>query len=106
MSDNDRVMTFRAEQPATFAALQEAARRSGLRQLSSDPAKGLTVFTAGMSLMSFGEKVTARIQEAGPGVVTVTLSSDLRFGMVGWRPNGTRRDRMSDALVGLLPSAQ
>ena len=61
-------MTFQANTAEAVAALEEAARRSGMQHLSADPATGVLVFTAGGMVLAFGEKVTARIREVAPGV--------------------------------------
>ena len=57
-------------------------------------------------MLAFGEKVTARIREVAPGIVQVTLSSNLQFGLTLWGREGAGRDRMSNALVHLLPPAR
>ena len=99
-----RSMTFQATPPEVFSALQEAARRTGLLYLSGDVNNGIAIFTSGRFLLGFGEKVTARMQQAAPGTVQVTLSSDPKFGVFGRSDQrGLRADRMSDALSGLLP---
>ena len=101
--DSTRSMTFRAKPPEVFAALLEAAGRSGFQYLSGDVSMGTAVFTSGRFLLSFGERVTARMTELAPGTVEVTLSSDPRFG-VGWPARrGPGADRLSEALSGLLP---
>jgi hypothetical protein len=87
-------MTFQATPPEVFAALQEAARQSGLQFLSGDASAGTAVFSSGRLLLGFGEKVTARMNQTAPGTVQVTLSSGRR---------GTGADRLSQALSGLLP---
>jgi hypothetical protein len=69
-----RTTTFQATTPEVFAALQQAAERTGFQYLSGDRATGTYVFTAGMTVMSFGEKVTARIMQVASGTVQVTLS--------------------------------
>lgn len=103
-TDNTRSMTFQAEPPAAFAALQEAARRSGLRFVAGDAAAGTAVFSSGFTLMTFGEKVASRITKQAPGTVQVTLSSGPTFGIVGRRSRqGSSVDRMSEALGRLLP---
>jgi hypothetical protein len=97
-------MTFQATPPEVFSALQEAARRTGLQFLSGDVGAGTVVFTSGRFLLGFGEKVTARMNQVTPGTVEVTLSSDPRFGVVGRSGRGgSRADRMSEVLSGLLP---
>jgi len=98
-------MTFRASTGEATMALEEAARRSGMQHLSADPATGVLVFTAGRMVLAFGEKVTARIREVAPGIVQVTLSSNLQFGLGNWGRDGAGRDRMSKALIPLLPPA-
>jgi hypothetical protein len=101
-----RSMTFRAKQPEVFAALQEAARRTGFQFLSGDAGSGTAVFTAGRFVLGSGEKVTARMRQGPSGTVEVTLSSDLRFGIVGWSGRrGAGADRLAEALSGLLPHA-
>ena len=85
-------MTFLASTAEAVTALEEAARRTGMRHLSADPATGVLVFTAGRMVLSFGEKVTARVREVAPGTVQVTLSSNLQFGLgnlVATAPAGT-----------------
>ena len=99
-------MTFLASTGEAIAALEEAARRSGMQHLSADSATGVMVFTAGRMVLASGEKVTARIREVAPGVVQVTLSSNLQFGLTGWGRKGAGRDRMSNALIQLLPPAR
>ena len=101
----DRSMTFLASTGEAATALEEAARRTGMQHLSSDPATGIFVFTAGRMVLAFGEKVTARIREVAPGTVQVTLSANLQFGLGNVGRNGAGRDRMADALAQLLPPA-
>ena len=99
----DWSMTFLASTGEAVTALEEAARRSGMQHLSADPATGVFVFTAGRMVLAFGEKVTARIQGVSPGMVQVTLSSNLQFGLGSGQGSG--RDRMANALTQLLPAA-
>ena len=77
----ERSMTFQASTEEGIAAVEEAARRAGMQHLSADRASGVLVFTAGRMVLAFGEKVTARILAVAPGIVQVTLSSNLQFGM-------------------------
>jgi hypothetical protein len=102
---DESTMTFQASTGQAVAALEEAARRSGMQHLSADSATGVFVFTAGRMVLATGEKVTAHVREVAPGVVQVTLSSRLQFGLTGWGRRGAGRDRMSEALVRLLPPA-
>ena len=104
--DSTRSTTFQAKPPEVFSALLEAAERTGFQYLSGDVSIGTAVFTSGRFLLSFGERVTARMTEVAPGTVEVTLSTDPKFGVVG--RSGRRdpgADRLSDALSGLLPHA-
>ena len=105
-ASGERSMTFLASTGQAITALEEAARRTRMQRLSADPATGVLVFTAGRIVLAFGEKVTARIREVKPGIVQVTLSSNLQFGPASWGRNGTGRDRMANALVQLLPPAR
>ena len=102
---DDSTMTFMASTAEATAALEEAARRSGMQHLSADAATGVLVFTAGRLVLASGEKVTARVRQVAPGVVEVTLSSKLQFGLANWGSRGAGRQRMSEALVQLLPAA-
>jgi hypothetical protein len=102
---DESTMTFQTSAGQAVAALEEAARRSGMQHLSADAATGLYVFTAGRMVLATGEKVTAHVREVAPGVVQVTLSSKLQFGLTGTARKGAGRDRMSEALVRLLPPA-
>lgn len=107
MSARDEItMTFLASTGEAIAALEEAARRSGMQHLSADAATGVLVFTAGHLVLASGEKVTAHVREVASGVVQVTLSSRLQFGLANWGRQGAGRDRMAEALVHLLPPAE
>jgi len=46
-------MSFLATAGEAIAALEEAARRSGMQHLSADPATGVLVFTAGRTVLAF-----------------------------------------------------
>jgi len=107
MSDGStRSMTFQAEPPEVFSALQEAARRTGFQYLSGDVTNGTAVFSSGRFLLGFGEKVTARMEQVAPGTVQVTLSADPKSRVAGWSGRrGPGTDRLAEALLGLLPHA-
>ena len=105
MSGNStRSTTFQAKPPEVFSALLKAAERTGFQYLSGDVSTGTAVFTSGRFLLSFGERVTARMTEVAPGTVEVTLSS-AKFGIAGSGRRGSGVDRLSDELSGLLPHA-
>ena len=105
MSGNSaRPMTFQARPSEVFPALLEAARRAGFQYLAGDVGTGSAVFTSGKYLLMFGEKVTVRWKQVAPETVEVTLSSDPKFGVVGWPGRrGQSPDRLSDELRVLLP---
>ncbi|WP_457192311.1 hypothetical protein [Nocardioides sp. P5_E3] len=98
-------MTFQARPSDVFAALLEAARRTGFQYLTGDVSTGTVMFTSGRFLLVVGEKVNAQFEEVAPGTIQVTMST-AKFGIAG---SGRRRpgvDRMADELSGLLPRAQ
>jgi hypothetical protein len=98
-------MTFQARPSDVFAALLEAAQRTGFRYLAGDVSKGTAMFTSGRHLLMVGEKVSARWTQVSPGKLQVTLTS-ATFGVVGWSGGrGSAVDRLSDELTGLLPHA-
>jgi hypothetical protein len=100
--EGSRSMTFQARPSDVFAALLEAAQRTGFQYLSGDVSTGTAMFTSGRFLLGVGEKVSAQWEEVAPGAIQVTMSSS-KFGIAG---SGRRRpgvDRMSDELSGLLP---
>jgi hypothetical protein len=103
-SDSTRAMTFQARPTDVFAALLEAAKRTGFQYLAGDVSMGRAMFTSGRHLLMAGEKVNAQWAQVAPGNVQVTLTP-AKFG-VGWasrRSSGV--DRFSDELNGLLPHA-
>ena len=104
--DSTRSVTFRATPPEVFAALREAARRTGFQLLSSDASAGTAAFTSARVMLSFGERVSTRITDVAPGTVQVTLSSRSALSVAGrsgrW---GAGADRMAEALGSLLPLA-
>lgn len=89
-----------------FAALREAARRTGFHLLSSDAAAGTAVFTSAQVMLNFGEKVRARMVEVGPGIVEVTLTSEQgpRIGGPAGS-SGAGAELIAETLGGLLPPA-
>ena len=98
-------MTFQARPSDVFAALQEAARRTGFRYLAGDVNTGTAMFTSGKYLLMVGEKVSVRWTQVAPGTLQVTLTS-ANFGVAGWSGRrGPGVDRLSDELSGLLPHA-
>lgn len=97
-------MTFQASLQEVFAALQHAAQRSGLLYMSGDAATGTYMYTAGMTVMAFGEKVTVRIAPVTAETTQVTVSSDLQFGVQGaLSRKGARADLLAEALGEQLP---
>ena len=95
-------MTFQARPSDVFAALQEAAGRTGFRYLAGDVSTGTAMFTSGKHLLMVGEKVNARWKQVAPGTVEVTLSP-AKFG-VGWSGRrGSGVARLSDEFSELLP---
>ena len=95
-------VTFQARPTDVFAALLEAAKRTGFQYLAGDVSMGRAMFTSGRHLLMAGEKVNAQWTQVAPGNVQVTLTP-AKFG-VGWasrRSSGV--DRLSDELNGLLP---
>ena len=98
-------MTFQARPSDVFAALLEAARRTGFQWLSGDVNTGTAMFTSGRFLLVVGEKVNAQWEEVAPGTILVTISS-AKFGIAGSSRRRPGVDRMADELGGLLPRAQ
>jgi len=103
-SDGTRTMTFQAGPSDVYAALLEAARRTGFQYLSGDVSSGTAMFTSGRFLLMVGEKVSARWMQAAPGTVQVTMSP-AKFGIAGAGRRGSGVDRLSDELSRLLPHA-
>ena len=97
-------MAFQARPSDVFAALLEAARRTGFQYLSGDVSTGTAMFTSGRLLLAVGEKVSAQWEEVAPGTIQVTISS-AKFGIAGSSRRRPGVDRMSDELSGLLPRA-
>ena len=95
-------MTFQARPSDVFAALLEAARRTGFQYLSGDVSTGTAMFTSGRFLLVVGEKLNARWKQVAPGTIQVTLST-AKFGIAGSGRRGSGVDRLYDELSGLLP---
>ena len=100
-----RSLTFRARSSEVFAALQEAARRTGFQYLSGDVSTSTAVFTSGRLVLLVGEKVHVRWEDVAPGTVRVTLSP-AKFGIAGAGRRSPGVDRLADELGALLPPAQ
>jgi hypothetical protein len=103
--EGSRSMTFQARPSDVFAALLEAAQRTGFQYLSGDASTGTAMFTSGKFLLMFGEKVNAQWKQVAPGTIQVTMST-AKFGIAGaGRSGGSGVDRLSDELSRLLPHA-
>ena len=85
--EGSRSMTFQAGPSDVFAALLEAARRTGFQYLSGDTSTGTAVFTSGR-----------------PGTVEVRMST-AELGIAGAARRSPGLDRYSDELSRLLPHA-
>jgi hypothetical protein len=50
----------------------------------TDHGAGRVDASTGVSLSSWGEKVSVQVGEAGPNATTVTVTTGLKVGLVGW----------------------
>lgn len=64
-----------------FRAFVEAVSLCGMELQSDDETLGRISAKAGMSLFSWGEQVSIRIEDAGSGSSKATLESALKFGL-------------------------
>ena len=67
-----------------WAALPAALESVKMGVDSADAGTGRIEASTGVSLSSWGEKVSVQVTEAGPDRSTVTVSTKLKFGLTGW----------------------
>ena len=65
---------------------------------SADAGTGRMEASTGVSLSSWGEKVSVQVTEAGPDRSTVTVSTKLTFGLTGWGKLQTNIKRVFESL--------
>jgi len=67
-----------------WAALPAALESVKMGVDSADVGIGRIEASTGVSLSSWGEKVSVQVTDAGPDRTTVTVSTKLKFGLTGW----------------------
>lgn len=63
-----------------FQAFVQATEKCGMKLQSADETIGRITAKVGMSLFSWGEQVSIRVEDAGNGSSRVVLESALKFG--------------------------
>lgn len=103
--NTQRTQLYLGEQPQVFHLACQVAQAAKLEITRADPAYGTALLNTGMSMMSWGEDLRLQIYQAGPGVVSVSLSSGLKFGLVDWGRNNKNLDRFFVPLAQALQPA-
>lgn len=93
---------YAGEQHQVFDAACHAASREDLKVTSANPAYGVATLTSGVTIASWGENLELQVYQVGPGAVSVTLSSGLKFGLVDWGRNNRNLARFFAALSTLV----
>lgn len=83
----DAARTYQADYAAVFDAAARAAARCGMGVKSADPASGVLTLSTSMTLMSWGENLGVQVGQVEPGVMQVSIRSDVKFGLVDWGKN-------------------
>ena len=81
-----------------WAALPSALQSVKMSVDSTDAASGRIEASTGVSLSSWGEKVSVQVAEAGPDKSKVTVSTKLKFGLTGWGKLKKNINRVFDSL--------
>ncbi len=81
-----------------WAALPAALESVKMGVDSADAGTGRMEASTGVSLSSWGEKVSVQVTEAGPDRSTVTVSTKLKFGLTGWGKLKKNINRVFDSL--------
>lgn len=93
---------YPGEQAELFLAACQAAAREDMKIVNANPAYGVATLSTGMTMASWGENLDLHVLPAGPGAVSVTLSSGLKFGLVDWGRNKRNIDRFFTALSSMV----
>lgn len=84
-----------AKPPAeVFDAMVRALPEAKMKVKSSDAATGRIEATTGMSLASWGEKISIDLEEAGTGRTKATISSGNKAQLVSWGKNKKNLDKI------------
>ena len=95
MAPKETSRTYDATPADAYAAVERAVTRVGMKVKHTDPERGVVEATTGVTIWSWGERVTASVTEAGPGSVTVTIAIALKFQVFGWG----HQQRVADGLL-------
>jgi hypothetical protein len=95
MAPKEASRTYDAAGDATFAAVLRAVEVVGMKLGEADDTIGVVTATTGMTIWSWGERVTVHVAAAGPSSTMVTVSVALKFQLFGW---GQQR-RVGDGLL-------
>ena len=95
MAAKETSRTYEFPRDATYAALERAATRVGMKVKQSDPERGVVTATTGVTIWSWGERLEARVATVGPSATVVTVTIALKFQLFGWG----QQQRVADGLL-------
>jgi hypothetical protein len=87
--------TYDASRDATYAALERAVSRVGMKVEQTDPQRGVVAATTGVTIWSWGERVEASVAAVGTEAAVVTVTVGLKFQLFGWG----QQQRVADGLL-------
>jgi len=106
-SKGSQVVSLPATYDASFAAAVECLPSVSMSVRSADPQNGVIVASTGMSLTSWGEDVTIRLQAAEDGSTTnLWMESKMKFGLVNWGKHEKNFNAVANAIQARLAGAQ
>jgi hypothetical protein len=106
-SKGSQVILLPGSYDAAFAATAEVLPSISMSVRSADPQNGVIVDSTGMSLSSWGEDITIRLQAADDGQGTnLWMESKMKFGLVNWGKHEKNFQAIANAVHARLAGAQ
>lgn len=96
---------FPFPQQTVFQALPAALQQAKMTVRYGDPNRGYVAASKSISLMSWGENISIYLQPTPDGQTAVTITSNLKFGLVSWGVHDRNFQAIFAALDYVLRSA-
>lgn len=106
-SKGSQVIALPGGYDAAFAATVEVLPTIKMSVRSADPQQGVIVASTGVSLASWGEDITIRLQPAEGGEATnLWMESKMKFGLVNWGKHEKNFQAIANAVHARLTGGQ
>jgi hypothetical protein len=84
MAPKETSRTYDSPRDATFAAVERAVHRVGMKVKEANSVRGVVRATTGMTIWSWGERVEVSVAVLDDASTEVTVAIALKFQVFGW----------------------